>query len=78
MSKSNTRSDQEGHTPTAEPAISRADRRRDETLTRIRSALLEERLAVVTSSGENTGTDPYNSGVHRALSGAHSWSKRSR
>jgi len=55
-----------------------ADRRRDDTLTRLRSALLEDRLAVLDLASENTGTDPYNSGVHRTLAKGHVWDKRSR
>jgi hypothetical protein len=55
-----------------------AEKRREDTFTRLRSALLEERLAVMETSSENSGTDPYNSGVHRAMAKAHVWSKRSR
>lgn len=64
-------------TPTA-PEISKSEQRREDTLNRIRSALVEERLAVVSTSEENTGTDPYNSGIHRALATREVWSKRSR
>ena len=55
-----------------------ADKRREDTFMRLRSALLEERLALVDTSPENTGSDPYNSGIHRAMAKAHVWSKRSR
>lgn len=61
-----------------EAKASEADRRRDETITRIRTALLNDRLAVMDLSGENTGTDPYNSGVHRVLARPEVWNKRSR
>lgn len=59
-------------------ADSASDKRREDTFTRLRSALLEDRLALLELSSENTGTDPYNSGVHRAMAKAHVWSKRSR
>ena len=63
----------------AAPEISKAEQRREDTLNRIRSALVEERLAVVSANEENTGTDPYNSGIHRALASSHHvWNKRSR
>jgi hypothetical protein len=55
-----------------------ADKRREDTFMRLRAALLEERLALVDTSAENTGTDPYNSGIHRALVRAQVWNKRSR
>ncbi len=64
MSNSNTEAD--------------SDRRRDDTLSRIRAALLQDRLTVTVLTDENAGTDPYNSGVHRALAKAHVWGKRSR
>lgn len=54
------------------------DLRRDDTINRLRSALLKDRLAVMALTDENTGTDPYNSGVHRALTKAHVWRKGSR
>ena len=54
------------------------ERHREDTFMRLRSALLEDRLAVLELSGENTGTDPYNSGVHRAMAKGHVWNKRSR
>lgn len=62
----------------AQSEPSDAEKRRDDTLTRIRGALLEERLSVLAVSGENCGTDPYNSGIHRALAKTQVWSKRSR
>ena len=65
-------------TSNAETKPSAGDQRRSETLERIRAALLDERLAVMEFSGENTGTDPYNSGVHRTLGRGEVWSKRSR
>ena len=37
-----------------------------------------ERLALLDTSAESTGTDPYNSGIHRAMVKAHVWNKRSR
>jgi hypothetical protein len=55
-----------------------ADDSRNDTFMRLRSALLEDRLAVLESQTENTGTDPYNSGIHRAMAKAHVWNKRSR
>jgi hypothetical protein len=54
------------------------DQRRDDTLMRLRAALLEDRLTLMEVTGEQTGTDPYNSGVHRAMARADVWSKRSR
>ena len=54
------------------------DQRRDDTFMRLRTALLEDRLALMETTSEQTGTDPYNSGVHRAMARAHVWSKRSR
>jgi hypothetical protein len=54
------------------------DVRRDETISRLRSALMHDRLSVMALTDENTGTDPYNSGVHRALAKAHVWRKGSR
>lgn len=61
-----------------EAKASEADKRRDETITRIRAALLNDRLEVMDLSGENTGTDPYNSGIHRVLAKSEVWNKRSR
>jgi hypothetical protein len=66
------------NSPKAANDPSASDRRRNETLERIRAALLDERLAVLELSGETTGTDPYNSGVHRTLGRGDVWSKRSR
>lgn len=57
---------------------SAADRRREDTLTRLRNALLEERLAVLELSDESTGTDPYNSGIRRGPHAFNGWGKRSR
>lgn len=67
-------------TSTRQPESESADgdKRRDHTLTRIRSALLHDKLAVMSLTNENAGTDPYNSGVHRALGKATAWNKRSR
>ena len=79
MSKPDSRFDLASDDSPAQPVSSaEAEKRRDDTLTRIRSALLEDRLAVMAFTNENTGSDPYNSGVHRALAKAHVWSKRSR
>ena len=64
--------------PRAPENPSAGDQRRSETLERIRAALLDQRLAVLEISGESTGTDPYNSGVHRTLGRGDVWSKRSR
>jgi len=66
-----------------DPRNSRADapagdRRRDDTLTRLRSALAGQRLSLLDLTGEDTGTDPYNSGVHRALAQTYAWRKRAR
>jgi hypothetical protein len=55
-----------------------SDQQRNNTLTRIRAALLEDRLSAMALTEENTGNDPYNSGVHRALGKATVWTKRSR
>lgn len=54
------------------------DTGREDTFTRLRSALLEERLELMEVGSQNTGTDPYNSGIHRAMVKAHVWGKRSR
>lgn len=54
----------------------KADQRRDDTLNRLRAALLADRLTVLDFSNENTGTDPYNSGGARGSS--HIWRRRSR
>lgn len=62
----------------AKPADTVGGDVRSDTFTRLRSALLEDRLAVLESAHENTGTDPYNSGIHRAMTKAHVWGKRSR
>jgi hypothetical protein len=78
MSTHDSQIDHDSDTSQEDSDASDANKRRDDTLTRIRSALLENRLSVVALSSENTGTDPYNSGVHRALAKAHVWSKRSR
>jgi hypothetical protein len=53
-----------------------ADERRDDTLNRLRAALLSDRLSVLELTGENTGTDPYNSGGMRGPS--HVWRRRAR
>jgi hypothetical protein len=53
-----------------------ADERRGDTLNRLRAALLADRLSVLEFTGENTGTDPYNSGSMRGAS--HVWRRRSR
>jgi hypothetical protein len=63
--------------PTAAP-VDQGDQRRDDTINRLRTALIKDRLAVISLTDENTGTDPYNSGVHRALVKAHVWRKGSR
>ncbi len=55
-----------------------SDQQLQNTITRIRSALLEDRLAAMSLTDENTGSDPYNSGVHRALGKATVWTRRSR
>jgi hypothetical protein len=78
MSISDSNSDQGRNTDRAAAETAEVDRRRDDTLNRIRTALLRDRLAVTSLSDENTGTDPYNSGVHRALAKAHVWGKRPR
>lgn len=62
----------------ATPATDQSDPRRDDTISRIRTALIQDRLTVVSLTEEDTGTDPYNSGVHRALAKAHVWRKGSR
>ncbi|HTQ36640.1 MAG TPA: hypothetical protein VMH77_06355 [Steroidobacteraceae bacterium] len=65
----------------ARPAAGAAaggDQRHRDTLARLRDALVQDRLKVMDLSGERTGTDPYNSGVHRALGNGQVWDKRSR
>ncbi len=62
--------------PETRPADS--DQPLNNTFTRLRSALLEDRLAGMALTDENTGNDPYNSGTHRALGKATIWNKRSR
>jgi hypothetical protein len=71
-----TNIDLSGNARTAEAEAAATDRRRNDTLNRLRAALLEDRLAVLQLSGENTGTDPYNSGIMRGPS--HLWRTRSR
>ena len=78
MSVSDSKIDCQDNQAHASTARSAADTRRDDTFMRLRAALLEDRLALMDFSTENTGTDPYNSGVHRAMAKAHVWSKRSR
>jgi len=78
MSSYDSRNDPSVDADQAEAGTVPANARRDDTLTRLRTALLEDRLAVMEISGESTGTDPYNSGVHRAMVKAHVWNKRSR
>jgi hypothetical protein len=78
MSTSNSNSDQVRSMDHAAAEAVESNKRRDDTITRIRTALLRDRLAVVSLSDENAGTDPYNSGVHRALAKDHVWRKRSR
>ncbi len=78
MSTSDNHLDLDHPATQTEPQVSRAEQRREDTLNRIRSALVEERLEVVSAGAENTGTDPYNSGIHRALASGHVWTKRSR
>jgi hypothetical protein len=65
-------------TPQPQSEYGDGDQRRDQTITRIRSALLQNKLAVMSLTDENPGTDPYNSGVHRALGKATAWNRRSR
>jgi hypothetical protein len=48
------------------------------TFLRLRSALLEDRLASMDLTDESAGSDPYNSGTHRALGKSTVWNKRSR
>jgi hypothetical protein len=75
-----TRESSADHATSADRATAEAkeaDKRRDNTLGRIRTALLRDRLSVLSLSDENTGADPYNSGVHRALASTHVWRKRS-
>ena len=48
------------------------------TFMRLRSALLEDRLSAMELSDESAGSDPYNSGTHRALGKATIWNRRSR
>jgi len=57
---------------------STGERRQNDTFTRLRTALLEERLALMERSSEDSGTDPYNSGIRRTTLEAPVWNKRSR
>ena len=59
-------------------AGAKADTRQRDTLARLRSALLEQRLGLMETADQSTGTDPYNSGIHPALVKGHDWGKRSR
>ncbi len=59
-----------------EPAAS--EQPLNNTFTRLRSALLEDRLTAMALTDENAGRDPYNSGTHRALGKSTAWDKRSR
>jgi len=77
MSRNSSYDSGQREAPTAAP-VDQNDQRRDDTINRLRSALLQERLAVISLTDENSGTDPYNSGVHRALAKAHVWRKGSR
>ncbi len=76
MSTNNSDPVQDARHATAANDVS--DTRRDETIKRLRSALMHDRLAVMALTDENAGTDPYNSGIHRALAKAHVWRKGSR
>lgn len=78
MSKFDSNSQQGAGARQAAKEAADSDKRRDDTISRIRSALLRDRLTVMSLGDENTGTDPYNSGVHRALTKTHDWKKRSR
>lgn len=78
MSRPNSNSEHSGDSRQAQVEASATDKRVEDTFTRLRSALLEERLSLLDLSGEGAGTDPYNSGTHRALVKAHVWGKRSR
>jgi hypothetical protein len=49
--------------------------RRQTVLAQIEAALLADKLAVMDLSDENTGTDPYNSGVYPRV---QAWGKRPR
>ncbi|MEJ0100532.1 MAG: hypothetical protein WDO12_12720 [Pseudomonadota bacterium] len=63
--------------PVAEEEVDPSDRRRDVTITRLRMAILQDKSSVVSSGVESCGSDPYNSGVHRALAKKNDpWDKR--
>jgi hypothetical protein len=74
----NSNSDPAQGATRASAAADEGDKRRDDTISRIRTALIQDRLTVMSLTEENTGTDPYNSGVHRALAKTHNWRKGSR
>ena len=78
MSGPDSNSHESGNSRQTKVPEESVDQRREDTFMRLRSALLEERLAVLDTTSENTGTDPYNSGIHRAMVKAHVWNKRSR
>lgn len=50
--------------------------RQQDTLARIKAALMAERIAVTDITGEDTGTDPYNSSGRRAA--GYAWGNRTR
>ena len=65
--------------PVSENEIDESDGRREVTITRLRTAILQDKFTALGASVEKSGTDPYNSGVHRALgSKSNPWDKRSR
>jgi hypothetical protein len=57
-------------------AQSGPDLRLKDTLSRLRSALLDDRLAQMELSGEKAGADPRDTGIHLAAASAYDWSNR--
>ena len=65
--------------PVGEVELDESDARRDGTISRLRNAIIQDKFTAVSLSAEKAGSDPYNSGVHRALDRkANPWDKRSR
>jgi hypothetical protein len=50
--------------------------RRKETMSRLRSALLDDRLAQMDLSRDKSGADPRDTGIHLAAGGTFDWSNR--
>ncbi len=79
MSTSHRNTGKSSGIPVAEVEIDESDARRNVTFTRLRTAILQDKFTAIGKSDESSGSDPYNSGVHRSLEKkSHSWDKRSR